>query len=262
MIINGVELSLLGPALCAGLLVVFSHVPLGLEVLKRGIIFIDLAIAQCAALGVIAASLFLPEHSLHEQLLTQVSALGAAGLGALILTQTEKYFPESQEAIIGCSFVLAASAALLLISHNPHGAEHIKDLLAGQILWVNFSDLIPVFLLYVVVVPVWYKAQPHLGKIGFYLTFALIVTASVQLVGVYLVFANLIFPALAARKALNPTRCAYLVGIIGLLMGIILSILLDLPTGPLTVWTLAGIGITTSCYIKRKKKKLAKQQRK
>lgn len=253
MMLHGVELSLLGPALVAGLLVVVSHAPLGISVLTRGIIFIDLAIAQCAALGVIAASLFFPEHSEHEYFYTQVAALVAAMLGAAVLIWTEKRFSDIQEALIGCSFVLAASGALFMISHHLHGAEHIKDLLSGQILWVRYQDLLPVLVAYSVTLLLWFKAGHRLGRAGFYLIFAIIVTASVQLVGVYLVFANLIIPALAARQAKKPLAVAYAVGVIGLLTGLFLSTWLDLPTGTVIVWTLAAVGIMASQLVSRVK---------
>ena len=105
------NLSILGPAMLAGLLVLATHVPLGQQVLKRGIVFIDLAVAQIAALGVIAADAMGWEP---QGLQVQVSAILAAMLGALLLTWTEKRWPEVQEALIGAIFVLAASAGIIL----------------------------------------------------------------------------------------------------------------------------------------------------
>src|SRR4051812_38343652 len=136
---SAIDVSILGPALLAGLLVLASHVPLGMQVLDRGIVFIDLAIAQIAGLGVIAAdALGLPEHGLA----VQGAALVAALLGAGLLTFTERRAPAQQEALIGVLFVLAASVGLLLLASNPHGGEHLKDLLVGQILWVGIPQLL------------------------------------------------------------------------------------------------------------------------
>ena len=128
------EVSILWPALIAGILVVISHVPLGQQVFARGIVFIDLAIAQVAGLGVIAASGFgLPIEGWTAQ-----AAAGAAALaGALLLTWTERKRPEAQEALIGILFVLASAAQILLLANDPHGGENLKDLLSGQILWVS-----------------------------------------------------------------------------------------------------------------------------
>ena len=107
--------------------------------LARGIVFIDLAIAQVAGLGVIAASSFgLPIEGWGAQ-----AAAGAAALaGALLLTWTERKRPEVQEALIGILFVLASTAQILLLANDPHGGENLKDLLAGQILWVSTEQLI------------------------------------------------------------------------------------------------------------------------
>src|SRR5512137_1347383 len=135
---SALDWGILGPALIAGLLVLATHVPLGTQVLERGIVFVDLAIAQVAGLGVIAAdALGLPEGGLA----VQAAAVSAALLGALLLTWTEKRMGSQQEALIGVLFVLAASAGILVLAGNPHGGEHLKDLLVGQILWVTPGQL-------------------------------------------------------------------------------------------------------------------------
>jgi len=238
MSLDGLSLTILAPAFLAGLLVVATHVPLGQQVLARGIVFIDLAIAQIAGLGVIAAHAFGWEA---QGWATQSAAVGAALLGALLLTWTDDHWPEVQEAIIGVSFVLAATAGILLLSNNPHGGEHLKDLLVGQILWVTLGDLVPVAALYAGVLAAWFAWGKRLGHLGFYLLFAVTVTASVQLVGVYLVFATLIVPALATRNARHQWRLAlgYLVGVAGYAAGLGLSAVFDLPSGAVIVWALA-----------------------
>src|SRR5437870_10450597 len=139
------ELSIVWPALIAGLLVTATHAPLGIQVLNRGIVFIDLAVAQIAGLGVIVADAlgFEPQGAA-----VQAAALSAALLGAFLLNWTDKRWPEVQEAVIGVSFIVAANLAILLLATNPHGAEHLKDLLIGQILWVNPKVLLYVGLIY------------------------------------------------------------------------------------------------------------------
>src|SRR5262249_12078938 len=125
------ELSILWPAFLAGLLVLSTHVPLGQQVLARGIVFIDLAIAQVAGLGVTVADAFGFEPAGWR---VQAAAVGAALLASVLLTWSERKWPEVQEALIGVLFVLAACIELLVLSNNPHGGEHLKDLLVGQIL--------------------------------------------------------------------------------------------------------------------------------
>jgi zinc/manganese transport system permease protein len=242
MNLDVLNISILGPAFLAGLLVLATHVPLGQQVLKRGIVFIDLAVAQIAALGVIAADAMGWEP---QGLQVQFAAILAAMLGAILLTWTEKRWPEIQEALIGALFVLAASAGILLLANNPHGGEHLKDLLAGQILWVNMSQLIPSLLLTVLILGLWFKFKEQLGRAGFYVLFALAVTASVQLVGVYLVFSSLIMPAIAVRNWPQSRKLigGYLIGTLAYMLGLVLSAILDLPSGAVIVWCLAAIGI-------------------
>lgn len=244
MNISALDLSILGPAFLAGMLVLATHVPMGMQVLARGIVFIDLAIAQIAGLGVVVADRLGWEP---QGWAVQAAAVSAALLGGLLLTYTEKRWPEVQEALIGVLFVLAASGGLLLLADNPHGGEHLKDLLVGQILWVNYTQLWPVALLTAVILGLWFGFRERLGRLGFYLLFAFAVTASVQLVGVYLVFASLIVPALACRRYSLGRRLpiGYTLGAVGYLLGLGLSALFDLPSGAIIVWTLAGLGIVT-----------------
>lgn len=229
-----IQISILGPALLAGLIVLSTHVPLGQQVLARGIVFIDLAIAQIAGLGVTLAGSFLAEPHGWQ---VQVAAVSAALAGSFLLTMTERFWPEVQEALIGVLFVLAACVELLLLANNPHGGEHLKDMLVGQILWVSPSTLPAVALLYAGALALFFWRRGDLGHLGFYVLFAVVVTQSVQLVGIYLVFASLIVPALAAKRFSPRWRllAGYAVGIIGYVAGIVASSLLDLPTGPMIV---------------------------
>lgn len=245
MNLENLELGILFPAFLAGLLVLATHVPLGQQVLNRGIVFIDLAIAQVAGLGVTAASAFGFEA---EGWRVQAAAIGAALIAALLLTWMEKIWPEVQEALIGVLFVAAACVELLILANNPHGGEHLKDLLVGQILWVQPQQLIPIAILYAVALAAWFGLRKWLGQIGFYVLFALVVTQSVQLVGVYLVFASLIIPALAAKRFAQPWRLAvgYIVGLTGYVLGLIASSLFDLPTGAVVVVALLAVFVVTA----------------
>jgi zinc/manganese transport system permease protein len=254
------DLSIIGPAFVAGLLVIATHVPLGRAVLNRGIIFIDLAIAQIAGLGVIIASVFGWET--HGWMI-QATAVSAALLGAIILHWTERYFAQMQEAIIGVVFVLAATLGLLLLANNPHGGEQLKDLLVGQILWVSYAQLWPVGILYALVLAVWFifDVNKHQGLM-FYLLFAVTVTASVQLIGVYLVFASLIIPALASRAYPEKRRLlvAYILSVLGFVLGLVSSALWDLPSGAVIVWSLAVTGIVIAWLARFSKPQVSMHQ--
>jgi zinc/manganese transport system permease protein len=242
------EWSIIGPAMVAGLLVLSTHVPLGQEVLKRGIIFIDLAIAQVAGLGVLAASVFGWDDS---PLGVQFAAVGAALLAAAALHWSEKRWPNSQEAIIGTLFVLAATGSILLLSGNPHGGDHFRDLLVGQILWTTWDMLLLMGILYGILLTLWFSMGEKLRRIGFYVIFAFAVTASVQVVGVYLVFASLILPALATRRLQGGARLwsAYAIGAVSYLIGIFSSSVFDLPTGAVIVWSMTAVAVGAGTVI-------------
>jgi zinc/manganese transport system permease protein len=241
---NSLDWGILGPALVAGLLVLATHVPLGMQVLDRGIVFIDLAIAQIAGLGVIAAdAIGLPEGGVA----VQAAAVSAALLGAWLLTWTERRAPQQQEALIGVLFILAACAGLLLLARQsarrraPQGPARRPDplghtrrsCLARRVFRCCCSRRsLP-------------AGSQRLGRFGFYGAFALAVTASVQLVGVYLVFSSLIIPALATSADARRRKLwvAYAIGAVGYALGLALSALFDLPSGAVIVWTLAACGL-------------------
>jgi zinc/manganese transport system permease protein len=239
------DFGLLAPAFVAGLLVIITHVPLGRRVLERGVVFLDLAIAQIASFGVIVASVLGWEAGGWN---VQFAAVAAALLAAGLLIWTDRHWPKVQEALIGVLFVTAASAEFLLLADNPRGGEHVKDMLAGQILWVTWDALPPVAIFYAAILAIWFWLRDRLGDVGFYILFALAVTQSVQFVGIYLVFTTLIVPALAARCV--PARwslaAGYAVGVLGYALGLILSATLDVPSGPMIVCTLLAAFLATA----------------
>jgi zinc/manganese transport system permease protein len=205
------ELSILLLPLGAGALVLLTHVPLGEQVLRRGIVFIDLAIAQVAALGVLMASSMIDDATL---------------------------------ALIGLVYVAGAVLALLWVSADPRGGQKLSAMLSGDVLWVDAMRLAPLaaatlpFLLL-------HLFKPQLWADGrlFYPCFAILVSLSVPLLGLYLVFATLIVPALAfgggtraaAAKAVGLGGCAYAAGLLA-------SLWWDLPSGPCIVLALMLCG--------------------
>lgn len=232
-------LTILLPAFAAGILVLSTHVVLGKQVLKRGIIFIDLAIAQIAALGAMVVHM---DHDIAELAYANVwmPALFALA-GAGVIAWLARHMAEELEAMIGCFYVLSAVAAMLLLSNDPHGAELLKQLMSGQILWVSWQQLILPTVVYSAILAVIFVKPKMLDGALFYLMFALVITLSVELVGVYLVFSTLILPALAINKLQGkyPLVWAYVVGLVGYLLGLFLSASFDLPSGATIVATLA-----------------------
>src|SRR5438067_424489 len=177
--------------------------------------------------------------------ITQVAAAAAALVGALLLTWTERKRPEAQEALIGVLFVLASTAQILLLANDPHGGEDLKDLLAGQILWVTPRQLVHAAIVTGIFLLAWFRYRERLGRVGFYVLFAFVVTISVQLVGVYLVFTSLIVPAVATYRY-PPRRqllLGYMLALASYLVGLALSAVVDLPSIAVIVWAMALIAV-------------------
>jgi zinc/manganese transport system permease protein len=149
-----------------------------------------------------------------------------------------------QEAVIGVVFVLGATGSVLLLASNPHGSEHLRDLLVGQILWAEPQRLAWAAAVYAAILALWFGMRERIGRVGFYVLFALAVTVSVQLVGLYLVFATLIGPPLATRRlARYRLAAAWAIGAVGYAAGLVLSTAFDLPSGPVIVWTLVAVAL-------------------
>lgn len=238
MIFDADILTILAPAFIAGAVISLAHVPLGIEVLRRGIIFLDLAVAQFAALGMIAFHVFFENHDMDPRYAavgSLVFGLGLALACALGLHILEKRAGRYQEALIGSAFVFAASLSILIMAGDPHGGEQMKDILAGQILWITWSDLLiysPVFL---IVATLWAFLKTRRERL-FYILFAFTIPFSVNLIGVYLVFASLILPALDTVKMKKQrVFTGYMISISSFALGLIASYFMDTPSGPAIV---------------------------
>ena len=233
----------MAPALAVGVVVTAVHAPLGIEVLKRGIVFIDLATAQVVGLAIIVLGLWIEDPSWA----VRQSASFGAGVGvALFFRWVERKAPDEQEAVIGSCFIVAASAALLVLADSPHGAEELRHVLSGQILFVEWSDIAAFAPVYGLVAALWLAVPRMRTGSGFFILFALAVTASVQLVGVYVVFASLILPALAARRPTGYVLTHALAsGITAVVAAIAVSAVADLPAGPTLVVCFAGSAVAT-----------------
>lgn len=247
-------INLLAPAFVAGAMISAVHVPLGQEVLKRGIIFLDLAVAQFAALGMIVFQTFTAydEYSLVSAYGRLGAGLVAALLCAFVFHIIEKKSGKYQEALIGCGFVLAASLGLLTVANSPNGGEDIKHILEGQILWASWSHILFVLPVFILSFCLWHLLKAK-RRFLFYPLFALTIPFSVSMIGIYLVFASLIFPALAvARLKKFGVLFGFLISIIAYLLGLILSYLFDWPAGPAIVLAFSVVAAVFHCFFSRK----------
>jgi zinc/manganese transport system permease protein len=249
-------MSFMAAPFAACLVLVGLHAYFGIHVIERRVLFVDLAVAQFAALGAVVGFAF--GHHPGEPgstLFSLAFATLAAVLFALTRVQIEKI---PQEAIIGITFVVASAATILVADRAPEGAEHIKETLAGSLLWVTWPTVLKVLVIYAAIglfhrlLRRWFmlittnpdEAYRRGWRVRwwdflFYLSFGVMITFSVEIGGVLMVFAYLVIPACVAILLHGGTRTrlaiGWIVGIVGSAIGLVGSYYLDLPTGPAIV---------------------------
>ena len=263
---------LMGKPLLACLILTGIHAYLGLHVVERKVIFVDLALAQIAALGATAASLFgAGLHGEGNYLFSLAAAFTGAAVFAVTRTRKEKV---PQEALIGIVYAVSASLAILILSRTAEGDEHIRHMLVGNILLVTGPEIFKMAVLYGAVGFIhWFFRKKFLlistdpeeayrqgvsvrkWDLLFYLTFGLVVTSSVSIGGVLLVFAFLIIPAVAAMLFASTVSSrlwlGWAMGIVTSAAGVGLSYQFDLPTGAAVVSTM-GAALALLALAKKK----------
>lgn len=257
-------------AMC--LVLVGIHCYLGLHVLRRGVIFIDLSLAQVASLGSSVALLF---HFDHYATGSYFVSLGFTLLAALYFAwgkKFEKYI--SQEVLIALVYAFASSLVILVVNMMAHGAEHIKEILVGKILWVSWEEVIKTALIYSVVAGIHYIFRAQILKSTlekkqdkqdlvwdflFYALFGVVITSSVGVAGILLVFSFLVVPALISMQITNSIGKQMLVGwVIGIILcvvGMFLSYKLDLPAGAVLVVVFTLVPILSLPFFRLIKRK-------
>ena len=245
-------LELILAPLAVGLIIVAMNAYFGLHIIRRGVIFVDLAFAQIAALGS-TVGLLLGAHvgSPASWALTFAFTV----LGALIFSLTrmeDSIVP--QEAIIGIAYVVASAVVILLTSFTAEGAEHVKETLTGSLIWTTWPTVGVVAVAYIIIGAFHYFTRDRMRAITFfpetaerlrlwdfifYLTFGVAITFSVTLAGVLLIFSTLVIPATIAFLFTTRFNLALLIawvsGALALGAGIWASVVLDVTTGPLLV---------------------------
>ena len=254
-------LFLLAP-LAASLILTGIHAYLGVHVVERGVIFVDLALAQIAALGAVVALIMgLDPHGGSAYWIS----LGFTFLGAFIFSMAKsKRAHIPQEAFIGIAYAVASAAAILAMSKATGETEHLKDMLVGNILAVSWAEVGRTAGLYGVIGLFHYifrkrfllismnpkeaEAQGisvRLWDFLFYASFGLVVTSSVAIAGVLLVFCYLIVPSVGAMlftDRIGPRLAiGWTMGTLVSALGVILSVKLDTPTGATIVCTFGGV---------------------
>ena len=255
----------------AAIILVIIHAYLGLHVVKRGVIFVDLALAQVSAFGATVGFLWGFALGSTE---SYVCALAFTMIGAAVFTLTRSRHPiVPQEALIGIVYAVSAAAVVLVLSRAPDGGEELKNILVGHLLFVTWDEVKVIAILYAVIGIAHFFASKRLLLISdnprkafdqgirvhwwdffFYATFGLVVTNAVQIAGVLLVFAFLITPAVCGVFLAETTRGRLLVGwatgIITSIVGIAASFHWDLPTGAAVVCTF-GVTVIVCIVLRR-----------
>jgi zinc/manganese transport system permease protein len=243
----------LGPALALCLVIASLHVYLGMHVLAREVIFVDLSLAQLAALGATLAGLLTGDE--EPDFRAHALALGFTIAGAAVFAFTRRARKHlSQEAVVGIVYAVASAVTVLVLSHAAHGAEHIKDILVGSLLNTTWTNVWHMALAYIVLGAVefalarrfiaisWRPEQAEqssrhveLWDFGFYVLFGIVITISVRFAGILLVFSFLIVPAVVTRlfssRLLPRLFAGYGVAIAASGLGLWASWSWDLPTG-------------------------------
>lgn len=230
---------LLAPA-AALLVACLVLVPLGAEVLARGVVFIDLAVAQVAACGVLVAGMVVGDA--HPAVIAVAAGI-AAVLGSGGVWWLARRWPEQREALIGLVYVAGAGAAVIAVASDPHGRERLTALLAADVLWVPWGS---VLLLAIAATIVTVLAATRRGLLRrdavFYPVFALTLSVAVQTLGLYVVFALLIGPALWTRLGKSLAQ-AIAMAAGACLVGMALSWFVDWPSGAVVALSLCTLGI-------------------
>jgi zinc/manganese transport system permease protein len=249
---------MMGAPLVMALILVAMHSHLGYHVVKRGVIFVDIALAQVAAFGVAVALLLGGEVGSDR---TWLVALIATFFGALLISRTRSSDDQvPQEAYIGIVYAVSSAAMILVLTQVPHGGEEIRHLLIGALLWVSWPVVLKTALLYGALGLLLFRWRRPLLRISidpaaarraglslrkwdfaFYAILGVVVTSSVQIAGVLLVFTLLVVPAVMGVRLWRDTQrqfgYALAVGVGAVLVGSALSYMLDLPTGAAIVCT-------------------------
>ena len=252
--------------LVAALIILAINAYFGLHIIRRGVIFVDLAFAQIAALGSTIAFLLGAEVGDPRSYLF---AFGFTLLGALLfsLTRVENGHV-SQEAYIGISYVVASAAVILLSSFSAEGAEHVKETLTGSLIWATWPTVLKMGGVFALValfhwrfrgamLAVTFAPETMPGVKGwdfvFYLTFGIAITFSVGLAGVLLIFSTLVIPAVIAflytDRFLPALVIAWATGAVAVIAGIAASFVWDITTGPLLVCTF-GLALVVAALLR------------
>ena len=233
------------PALCVALMISLTHVPLGFTVLRSQIIFLDLAIAQSCALGLLIAEAV----GIENIILKQLYALFFAFLSSFCFYIADTKIKRYEESIIGTVYIFNAALGLLVASQMNNSGDHFNQLLAGEILFVTWDQVLMHMPLYIAVLSIWFLSKKVHQGLLFYILFSILISSSVQLIGLYLVFTTLVVAPLAAMLMNLGLLYAYTLSFISICLGLGASYFADLPSAPVIVLSIVGVSFCSNMFL-------------
>ncbi len=247
------------------LILIGIHCFLGLHIIRRGVIFVDLSLAQVAALGTTVGIMCGYEHdSLGRYFISLAFTIGASALFAWTRKVEQKI---SQEVLIGIVYAFSSAMMILVAANMSHGAEHIRNILVGSILWVTKEQVIITTLIYIAVGVIHYLFRKKLLKVSsgtilenhmwwdflFFTLFGVVITSSVGIAGILLVFSFLIVPAQISMIIFSRFKlqlfAGWIIGFFIAVIGLVLGYFFDLPVGPVLVGCFTVVPIITSILL-------------
>lgn len=248
-------------AILAALILAGIHAYLGYHVVSRGVIFVDLSLAQVSALGATVAFCLGVRSGAMTYLVSLLFTLAGALVISVARTRDERV---PHEAFIGILYAAATAVPLLLLSHHAEGAELLHHMIAGSLMTVTPREIVKIAILYSMIGWFFFRYRERFDTISrdrararalgwklvwwdflFYAAFALVVTSSVAIAGVLLVFALLVIPPVTAllitTQPIRRLALGWTIGVAGALVGVMAAVAMDLPAGPAVIATLASI---------------------
>jgi zinc/manganese transport system permease protein len=240
---------------CCSMLALLGY--LGIHVLEREIIFIDIALAQIAAVGATFAHLYLGSE--ENSIIAYICAFVFTAIASVFFAQINRRITQiSNEAIIGVSYAIAAAAALFILALAAGGDVHVEQMITGSILWAQWSDILPFIVIFAFVGLLHFLFREKFKRLSiefrdfkkqnrnaiiwdflFYMSMGLIITASVRIAGVLIIFSFLIIPAtfsaLFSNSWKNRLIIAWVMGLISIMTGLSFSYIFDFSCGPSVV---------------------------
>ncbi len=225
------------PAILFSFVLSSLAIPMGLRVISKGIIFLDIAIAQISVLGSTLANLILPHYLQNNGIILQLGATLLSIVGAIIFYIVGEKIRDSKEfeSLIGITYIFSATLTTFILAITHISTDMIDIIFSGKLLFLTYRELSIISVVYVIILLLWLKFNIFQNNLYFYIAFAIVVSLAMPIVGIYFMFSILIIPALLFAKSKFSIIFGICFSVIVIIFGAILSILFDYPSGLIIV---------------------------